>query len=301
MKKVTENLDKKSKSSTAKSVRISSKTSSTTKKSSTTSLLKECKAKKVSKKEQCKSSTPIEVKSSTSVATETTASIKRLSFTQIDRYNRCPYRYKLTYVNHEEEPLPWIVIKGILAHSAIADLLRLKAGITPEWKDIREEFYAIKSRQNEDITPTMIAEIGSTVGLFMSDVLPMNYPKFVEYPVEVYETIDSTIIEWLGYIDCIEDDDTIIDHKITGKRHSERSPWQMNIYQRAYPKAKNFIYQEITPSGVNFIQIPLQKVLNVKEEIDHRVIELLSENYPKIKGRQCDYCYFKKSCFSDES
>ena len=296
-KKPIEPTAKKSKTSSTGTARANSSRSSTTKKSCTTSSLN---AK--SDEHTLVTSEPNELfvstndNSSVSSAIEPIPVTRTLSYTQIDRYHRCPYHYWLTYVQHEEELLPWYVVKGIIAHELIADMLKGKAALTPEWRDIREIFSNIKNKVDEEFTDDMRREVAAVVHVYITQVFEMNHPKFVEYPVEVYDSIDGATIKWIGFIDCIEEDDTILDHKVTGQKHRERSPWQMNIYKRSYPAAKAFVFQELTPAGVNFIQVSTPSVDAATEDINHVVRQMLSEEYPKKKGKQCDYCYFKKTC-----
>lgn len=303
-KKPTKSTRKKLIDSSTNLSPINSNGSIETKSSSTISSSKS-KAKRGSKSDVAEVSSGIIVVNSSALSGEDNSvaeispilpSIRTLSYTQVDKFHRCPYRYKKVYIDKEKELLPWYVVKGILAHAQIADILRIKAHIMPEWDSISNEFAGISNKVDEELTPRMVIEVAETVQTYMAEIYPMNHPKFVEYPLEVFEKIGENVIKWIGYIDVIEEDDTILDHKVTGRIHHERDPWQMNIYKRAYPAAKNFVFQEITPGGANFIQCSPRQVEACTESINAVVEQMFLEEYPRNVTTLCNYCFFKKTC-----
>lgn len=185
--------------------------------------------------------------------------IDHLSFSSIKTFLDCALKWKYTYIDkYPVEPTPPILI-GKIIHEAVAEHFKNQIPI----KSALENVFTRNFITNRDVIVT--SELIVNNENFLSYISKIN-PVFVEKEFQFY--ING--IKIIGFIDCILDDGTVIDFKITNKFDKTFYWLQPIIYLRGcYENNVNF-------NGLfSFVAIPK----NMKGKVDVWSIKLEEKDY----------------------
>lgn len=227
--------------------------------------------------------------------------IDHLSFSSIKTFLDCQLKWKFTYIDKYPVEPTFPIIVGKVIHSAIEKYYRSQASL---------ESALEQSLSQEAVSDT---EIITTTKLILSNKNVVNYlnlisPIFIEKEFQIH----IKDVKIIGFIDCILDDGTVIDFKVTD-RFNKKFYWlQPLIYLRGcYENQINF-------NGLfSFVIIPK----NREGKVDTWSIELKKEDYINTLNQfmdlflrdfwyaldqnnfshttnisTCQYCQFNKIC-----
>lgn len=165
--------------------------------------------------------------------------IKHLSFSQLDVFTKCQRKYEFQYIEKIRTPINGDLLRGDAYHKAIAHaytgiaIYKEKPGID-EVLSVYSDIW--NKRLNDKITIDEGEEIdipavdfkGKDPGKMKDDgikLLTLYYrtilPKIIPYEVEVRKTNVYEDIPLLAYMDLIDLEGIVIDHKLKSKMFSE--------------------------------------------------------------------------------
>lgn len=174
----------------------------------------------------------------------TKSDVPHLSVTQLKTYVHCPLQYFLRYVCHLKVPPGSEVTLGRAVHGAIGDNYRQKVASTRDlpFGDItdifstRWEAEAKETAFDKDENPGEIKDQGvQLLKSYFDEVAPHVQPLEVER--EFLVNIRTTKLPLKGYIDLIDNQGNIIDHKTTKRSYPQdtaEKDLQLTAYAMAY-------------------------------------------------------------------
>lgn len=167
-----------------------------------------------------------------------------LSVTQLRMYLRCPLQYKFRYVDGLKIPPTSALCLGRSVHGALEDnytqklVTRQDLSIT-HLTDIFSDNWEQQAQEilfEEDEKPGKIKDQGiGMLRVYHHEVAPKVYPVYVEHGFEL--PIPGTDRTLKGYIDLVDEDGVIVDHKTTKRAMQERTvatDLQLTAYAFAY-------------------------------------------------------------------
>jgi len=247
---------------------------------------------------------------------EDTRAKKHLSVTQLKMFLRCPLQYKFRYIDGLKIPPPSYITLGKSVHSALEENFRQKIEshrdlpleqLTDLFSDSWEK-KASETLFEEDEKPGKIKDEGiGLVKVYHREVAPNIQPVYVEKGFGLL--IDNIKYPLIGYIDLVDDNRCIIDHK-TAKRSFPKDVVDKDLQLTAYAMA----YRQMTgreESGVRFNvavrtkEPKIQPLSSTRSQKDIyrflRVLEHVSKAmetgifYPN-EGYQCAACGYREQC-----
>jgi CRISPR/Cas system-associated exonuclease Cas4 (RecB family) len=239
-----------------------------------------------------------------------------LSVTQLGMYLRCPLQYFFRYVCHMRTPPSGDMTLGRTVHQAIAENYRQKiksrqdlplAQLTDAFSQ-RWEREASEARFDEDEKPGELKDEGvRLLTAYHEGISPRVQPAQVEY--EFLVDTGKSRMPIMGFIDLIDDQGYIVDHKTT-KRSFPTDAAEKDLQLTAYAMAYRATFggQE---KGVRLDvmvrnkQPKIQQLRSTRtqEDIDRflRLVKQLERGiraeafYPN-EGYMCGYCGYGEMC-----
>lgn len=223
------------------------------------------------------------------------------SYSNIKTFLDCEIRWKYTYIDKLKAETPRPAIIGKIVHEALASYYL---------KTISLEEAISLAAKNQNIADISIIQAGKTIlqNQQLLKFLQNKKPLFLEKQFEFYYKNRKII----GFIDCILDDGTIIDYKVTNKFYKEAYWLQPLIYLRACAEnnlQKNDVFSfVIIPNNpdlsIRTYSISLQKedyiyMLNsIFDQVFQRMEELdkLGDYQPPKSAKTCQFCPFNSIC-----
>lgn len=250
---------------------------------------------------------------------------KHLSITQISMYLRCPLQYKFRYIDGFKIPPKSAITFGKAVHGTIEYNYRQKIKTQKDEKlsilqDYFCESFELLSQETlweKDEKPQDLKDEGAKkiVPLYRKKVSPKIYPKLIEEPFEV---IFDKGFDWTfkGYIDLVDVNNNIIDHKITQKTPSEIPPHD-NLQLTAYALGYRYKFLETelglrldymvrtkTPKVVQLNTAKSQKDIDRFLKLVGYVAKAIEEKmfYPQPFNILCNEraCGYKELCDKDK-
>lgn len=165
---------------------------------------------------------------------------EHISVSQINQYLRCPAQYYFKYVQGMADRPNVAMTFGKSFHKAVEHYFRGKMdyGQEASLSEV-QDIFATTINHSKDVEwgedkPDAVKDEGAkALELYMAEVAPTIQPKFIEQEVRV--PFDG--YELLGYIDLIDQDNTIIDTKTTKKTPSAgmlTNGLQLSAYTMTY-------------------------------------------------------------------
>lgn len=245
--------------------------------------------------------------------------MKQYSYSKVDTFEKCPYKYKLKYIDNLEtlpdDAADNPLIVGTMVHHAI------ELGIK---KAIEEYLMSYPIITDLHINETIKVELVIPKVLKYLNVLEALNGKFTfEYEIN--------LPDFKGLIDLLEEVSkgyyNIYDFKYSNNIDDYMMSKQLHVYKNKFEKKTGF---EV--GGLYFIFIPKTMIRQKKTEnlyqFRKRIVETLSnmniqvkkvefdplkvaayneliteieaaKEFPKCKSRLCDFCEFKDYCQSE--
>lgn len=238
----------------------------------------------------------------------------QFSYSKVSTYKDCPYKYKLMYVD-KLEPKPDLsptnaLFFGTATHEGI------------ESRSVEKALESYKSNYPE------ITEAHEIEMLKLKTILPK---AFEQIPIGEYEKCLRGEDGFIGYIDCIvdNDDDTvdILDFKTSNNVSGYLKSSQLHIYKHYYesivgkkvknlyyvfiPKFKDSLNEDFTKDDVEKLKnrvveylskkdIRFEKVEFDQEKVDNFIKDkdamMDAVEFPKCYSVFCKWCNFQKYC-----
>jgi hypothetical protein len=182
--------------------------------------------------------------------------IDHLSSSSITMLLRCPEQYRQRYILGKKDRPGAAAIWGRADHEAVAmhfgQVIDGKPGLSVA--DVQDQFITSFDAEVESMgwseidwrgTPSQVAASIKDNGAYLAGLYRQNVADYVQpIGVELKFAVKQPHwpVEVIGYVD-IEEADTLIDRKTTGRTESKPKPdWvvQSRIYQLAKPKVMHF-------------------------------------------------------------
>lgn len=169
--------------------------------------------------------------------------MEKISVTKLKMYLRCPLQYKFRYVDGLKIPPTSSLTLGKSIHSAletnytqkIESKKDLSAGEVLDLFSARWEKEAKETEFKKDEKPGKIKDDGvKMIDIYHKQVSPTIMPKLVEHEFEM--SFQNVGYKLHGYVDLIDTQDVIIDHKTSKRSMSEKdvvSDLQLTCYALA--------------------------------------------------------------------
>lgn len=155
---------------------------------------------------------------------------KHISISQINTYLKCGEKYRLQYIEGIKQPPNMVMIKGIVFHK-VAETNNLQKKVTKtdlctyEMKEIASNHLDLslsgevmyKKKEKENVSKTKgeakdsLIHAVEQLAINTKDVMPIETES--EYNIKI-PGIEKPL---KAIIDCITDDNRVIDYKVTGK------------------------------------------------------------------------------------
>jgi len=231
-------------------------------------------------------------------------------------YLRCPLQYKFRYIDGLKIPPPSTITLGKTIHQTLEEnfsqKIKTQKDLPLEYlKDYFSDIWDIEAKETqfeEDEKPGKVKDEGiNLVSIYHKTHSPHIIPISVEEEFEL--EFENSPLKLKGYIDLIDKDKTIIDHKIKQRsmiqQDAEQDP-QLTAYYLAY-KIKN----QKPPKGLRFDVIvrtktpKIQKILISKTDQDTtRFLKILTQITKAIKSGifypnesfYCNVCGYRELC-----
>jgi len=248
---------------------------------------------------------------------------KRLSYTHISTYLKCPRQYKFKYIDKIKVPKSGTLFQSIVMHDTIAQNYSQKINTKKDLsvnklKEIYTSDYdETLKRENIDFNgkdpETIKAQALGLLEVYHKVIAPQVQPLYVEKWFTVSLGDDFPYV-FSGRWDVIDENGIIIDNKAAGKTPSQKDidkDLQLTGYALAYRLMFSEIEKELridamiklkTPKAVQIVtkrdnddcQWFLGLVENIAFAIDREAF------YPNPNGWHCgeDYCDYWDRCRS---
>jgi len=224
---------------------------------------------------------------------------KHYSCSQITEYLKCPYSYKLKYIDRIPTPKNVALVFGSSIHRALEFNFKSKLHSKKDKpkNKVVDNFVEELETHKEEISWTKGFDYHKDMGvkllkLYMEDYASAIMPAAIEKKF-VY-LLPNTGYKFLGYIDLITDNLTVIDHKTAAK-----SPHDIAMKKYEYQLSSYSLgMQQLNPKTMEFDEpITMQEVLDKKDICTTRLDFFMKYKNPEIRShlsvkRPKDYYYF---------
>jgi len=238
----------------------------------------------------------------------------RLSYTSLDNYHECPFRYNLNYnMNFRVSDNEYITY-GNISHNALEEINKINMEEKEKNKQITKEmisktvtkmyFNTPNIKHDEEDLNEVLEQIHSYWDKFGNlKVLESEYPfeiKKDNYTLTgfidlIYETKDGIAI--LDY----KTTDNVTDYK---KEKYARQLYTYTLALKEDPKYRNKDVTELKIYAIKskeMIDIPLnpEKVNQRNQDIKEIVDGIINKKFPKKENKECSYCKFNFICYNN--
>jgi putative RecB family exonuclease len=241
---------------------------------------------------------------------------KHISVTQMKMYLRCPLQYKFRYIDLLKIPPVSALTLGKSIHSALegnySQKIETKKDLPSEQViDIFSDSWENNVKETtfeEDEKPGEVKDDGvKLVSIYHKQVSPTIQPKLVEKEFNLaFENVDYTL---KGYIDLIDTEDIIIDHKTTKRSMNQEdvsSDLQLSCYAMAYRFLFGGLEKELRFDVMVRNKTPkIQQITTTRTQEDiNRFLKVLAYVSKAIKSGifypnknfMCSVCGYVKLC-----
>ena len=239
-----------------------------------------------------------------------------LSVTQLKMYLRCPLQYFFRYICDMRAPPDGGLTLGRVVHETIGDNYRQKIETRQDLPierlaDIFQVHWDQEARQSNfaaDEKPEQVKEQGEKMlKKYFKDVAPHVQP--VEVEREFLIDTGATDLPLKGYIDLIDDQGTIVDHKTAKRSYSENAA-ERDLQLTAYALAYRALFGQ-PESGVRLDVMVRNKMPKIQQlpatrtqaDIDRfrRLAQQVEkginqEIYYPNEGYTCGICGYRDMC-----
>jgi len=239
-----------------------------------------------------------------------------ISVTQLKMYLRCPLQYKFHYIDGLKIPPPSTITLGKTIHQTLEEnfsqKIKTQKDLPLEYlKDYFSDIWDIESKETqfeEDEKPGKVKDEGiNLVSIYHKTHSPQIIPISVEEEFEL--EFANSPLKLKGYIDLIDKNHTIIDHKVKSRsmnKQDAEQDLQLTAYYLAY-KIKN----QKPPQSLRFDVIVRTKTskiqqitLNKTDEDTTRFLKILTQVTKAIKSGifypnesfYCNVCGYRELC-----
>ena len=211
--------------------------------------------------------------------------VSSLSVTQINQYLRCPVQWEFRYVKGIKIPPAGAMLQGRVYHETYAENFKQKIQTLvdlpiTDLADIYANCWDKEIVQNTEFSfseilwdeePSKAKDEGfSLVKLYRELVAPQVIPKEVE--VKINKVLASNI-EMTGRLDLVDDQDIIIDHKVSKRSQSQETVdrdlqasvylWLKDSSRFQFHRVVNKKQKEVQILGTTRTEEQLRRVVNM--------------------------------------
>jgi len=239
-----------------------------------------------------------------------------ISVTQLKMYLRCPLQYKFRYIDGLKIPPPSTITLGKTIHQTLEEnfsqKVKTKKDLPLEYlKDYFSDIWDIEAKETqfeEGEKPGKVKDEGiNLISVYHKTHSPQIIPISVEEEFEL--EFENSPLKLKGYIDLIDKNRTIIDHKVKSRSMTQQDAeqdLQLTAYYLAYK-----IKKKTPPQGLRFDVIvrtktpKIQKILISKTDQDTiRFLKILTQVTCAIKSGifyphesfYCNVCGYRELC-----
>lgn len=235
-----------------------------------------------------------------------------LSFSQIDRYFRCPEQYRLYYIEGLRLKIPKAnLVFGQVLHHALAGLFGEQEDpvkyFLEVWDALKKADLAYGKKESWE---KLKASGEGLLGKFLKEELPrISEIEAPEKPFELNITgIDLPLIGFIDLIAKIDGKKTIADFKSSIKKYGEHeAPLsdQLTAYKLAEPEAEQlafwvFIKTEQPKIEWHPTNRSPKELTEFLWKAGYAAREIKVGNFYKRSGMHCSWCDFLPVCLGDE-
>ena len=239
-----------------------------------------------------------------------------ISVTQLKMYLRCPLQYKFRYIDGLKIPPPSTITLGKTIHQTLEENFSQKVKTQKDLplqylKDYFSDIWDIEAKETqfeEDEKPGKVKDEGiNLISVYHKTHSPQIIPISVEEEFEL--EFENSPLKLKGYIDLIDKNHTIIDHKIKTRsmnKQDAEQDLQLTAYYLAYK-----IKKQKPPKGLRFDVIVRTKTpkiqqitLNKTDEDTTRFLKVLTQVTKAINSGifyphesfYCNVCGYRELC-----
>ena len=239
-----------------------------------------------------------------------------ISVTQLKMYLRCPLQYKFRYIDNIIIPPPSTITLGKTIHKTLEEnfsqKIKTQKDLPLEYlKDFFSDLWDIEAKETQfdkDEKPGKVKDEGiNLLTLYHKTHSPKIQPVSVEEEFEL--EFENSPLKLKGYIDLIDKNNTIIDHKVKSRSMTQqdaKQDLQLTAYYLAYK-----IKKKTPPQGLRFDVIVRTKTpkiqqitLNKTDEDTTRFLKILTQVTRAIKSGifypnesfYCNVCGYRELC-----
>ena len=193
-----------------------------------------------------------------------------ISVTQLKMYLRCPLQYKFRYIDGLKIPPPSTITLGKTIHQTLEEnfsqKIKTQKDLPLEYlKDYFSDIWDIEAKETqfeEGEKPGKVKDEGiNLISVYHKTHSPQIIPISVEEEFEL--EFENSPLKLKGYIDLIDKNHTIIDHKIKTRsmnKQDAEQDLQLTAYYLAYK-----IKKQKPPQGLRFDVIVRTKTPKIQQ------------------------------------
>ena len=205
----------------------------------------------------------------------------RISASQLNTYSFCPRMFYYRYILGIEEPPNDLMRRGLLVHAIIAEIAK---GNKPDIDSLTKEF----NYPYDNNVKAIIKLVDDKI---------LKHTKFERIEERFEKEIDG--IDFVGVMDALTKDGTMIDWKVVSKVKEARDPMQLAVYSKIFP-AKRFKYIQLTEDKIYPIEVSQMEIDTGWLRVKTLVLKMIKKQYPMHRTRYCDRCFYRDKCFGNK-